>query len=151
MTKSVSYLAQTVMSNSINNIRALQSFHIRPKSKSIHGLSAIRTFLVTLMDLINILIWDGNTRNLAPAWCDISALCNLSIGLFIVFTTNSIDFPNVLYHTGRECCFVHLYASRVDLITPQRRLKPKSSQAFRNRSLLCPTANQHTHPYVLAN
>jgi hypothetical protein len=33
MTKSVSYLAQTVMSNSIDNIRALQSFSYQAKIK----------------------------------------------------------------------------------------------------------------------
>jgi pheromone a factor receptor len=109
------------------------------------------TFLVTLTYLINILIWDGNTRNFAPVWCDISALCSLSIDWFVVFTTHSVDFSIILYHTGAERSVVHLYTSRVDLIAPQRRLKSKSPQAFRNRALLCSTAYQHTYPYVFAN
>jgi hypothetical protein len=39
----------------------------------------VSTFLGSIITIVNTLVWNGNTRNVAPVWCDIGQILHLSI------------------------------------------------------------------------
>jgi phosphatidylserine synthase len=37
----------------------------------------LSTFMLSIKNVVNTLVWNGNTRNVAPAWCDFGEILHL--------------------------------------------------------------------------
>lgn len=57
------------------------------------------SFLGNLVYLVNTIIWSGNTRNIAPIWCDISS--KLIIGFNVALSAVSLCIQRRLYRITR--------------------------------------------------
>jgi hypothetical protein len=50
------------------------------RSRNIPTLTLIlSTFLEGIVNVVNTLVWNGNTRNVAPVWCDFGQIVHLPI------------------------------------------------------------------------